>query len=257
MIVCTLKQSSQATLQKYTLKRKILMKKYNLIFIIIAFATSLFAPVCALISLISGYPFSFPSYTAFSILLVVMLAICSAVLTVCREDGVHFSGVILAAVCPFVFMINWLIYMVKSESKAVVIIMTVGLLLSCYITYIVVKNVWIKLGSVAATVFIMVPICFVCFIVYGLHIENSFVKKTVTSSDGNYCAQVVVSTRGGFGERTYLDVYDRNNDVNLGFVKFNAPPKRFYKGDFSLKEDVKMYWSVKDALIIDDEKFEF
>lgn len=233
-----------------------LMKKYNLIFIIIAFATSLFAPLCALISLITRYAFSFPNYKAFSVLLVVLLSICSAVLTVCREDGVHITGVVLAALCPFVFMINWLIYMVKSESRAVTIIMTVGLAVSCYITYIVVKNVWIKLGSVVAAL-IMVPICFVCFIVYGLHIETSLIKKAITSSSGNYCAQVVVSTRGGFGERTYLDIYDKRSDINLGFVKFNAPPKRFYKGDFYLKNEVEMYWSVKDALIINDEKFEF
>lgn len=233
------------------------MKKYNLIFIIIAFATSLFAPVCALISLITGYAFSFPNYTAFAVLLVVLLAICSAVLTVCKEDGVHISGVVLAAFCPFIFMINWLIYMVKSESKTVIAIMTVGFAISFYITYIVVKNIWVRLSSAAATALILAPICFVCFIVYGLHIENSLVKKTVASSSGNYCAQVVVSTHGGFGKRTYLDIYDRGHDVNLGFVKFSAPPKRFYKGDFSLKDNIEMYWSVKDALIINDEKFKF
>ncbi len=233
------------------------MKKYNLLFILIAFAAILFAPLCALISLITGYPFSFPNYTAFSVLLVVLLAICSTVLTVCKEDGVHISGVVFAALCPFLFMINWLIYMVKSESKAVVIIMTVGFAASCYLTYVVVNNLWIKVGSAAATVFIMLPLCFVCFIVYSLHIETSFIKQTVTSADGNYCAQVVVSTRGDFREKTYLDIYDKSRDVNLGFVSFNSPAKRFYKGEFHLEDEVDMYWSIKDTLIINDEKFEF
>ncbi len=233
------------------------MKNYNLIFILIAFATILFAPLCALISLITGSSFSFPNYTVFSILLVMFLLACSVVVTICKKDSIHISGVIIAALFPFFFAINWLIYMIKSESRAVVIIMTVGFALSCYLMCVVVKNVWVKLSSVLATVLIIVPLCFVCFIVYALHIETTFVKQTVNSSDGNYCAQVVVSTRDGLGEKTYLDIYDASRDTNLGFVTFKSAPKRFYKDSLRLEEKVDMYWSVKNDLIINDEKFEF
>ncbi len=132
--------------------------------------------------------------------------------------------------------------------------MTVSLACCVHITLEYGDNAILKTLSVLLAVLMLLPACFISFLVlvFGDFGENTVIK-TVESPDESYYAEVIYADQGALGGDLFIRVCE-DKGFNVLIFKVKKKPVTVYTGEISEMSHMKIYWKNDDCLIINSKE---
>ncbi len=131
----------------------------------------------------------------------------------------------------------------------------IGVVSGCFLLVIYVKRLWIKIIALILSALMLLPMCFVGFIllIFGNLSKNTIVQ-TVESPGGKYYARVIDSDQGALGGDTIVNVYE-NKGIDAVIFRIEKKPQRVYLGPWGAFKNMQIHWKDDGCLVINSVEY--
>ncbi len=231
------------------------MKNKQSIIVFVLVALNGFFPLLCLISYLLGYSVYLSMPVVYSLWLAVIFMYSNYFIKKNEEVEASKTTVVFAAVLPVVTAVNLAVFVFKSESLPIALIMGVCLIFAAVITEKVMEGNKAKVFSVISSAFIcLLAVIFSFVIISSSYFLVKSVEKHVASPDRTYYAEVVNVDQGALGGDTVVYVH-RSRGTNLFFISFNEIPQKVYVGEWGEYKTMQIEWKNEKILIIDGKEY--
>ena len=212
-------------------------------------------PTCSLVAYCFGYTISLFNYAVFSAALAAFSVFSTVLVFVKRKNNaISKADKIMLTFLPLLAIINWAVYLFKSNEHAVIAV-CMPLCFSCSVILSIkhTKPLLLKTISIALPFLAVIPIVFLNLLMLTPMHKNTVVN-TVPSPKGTCYAEIVDSDHGAMGGNTVVYIY-KNKGIDLFAFSITKARERVYMGEWKEYETMKLYWESENCLIINSEEY--
>lgn len=232
------------------------MKKAINVLICLLLAFILFYPIGYFVFLFSGYSFEISSFTAYSIILI-LLSVSLTVVGIIYSERLNTVMIVFLSVMLLMSVINAAMCIYHCHNNVLFIIsvlLSIGCSLFMAIKHIkntVLKIVMLSLFGVGLLFFAKVT--FFLWIFSNIGAEN--IIETYESPSGKYYANLIDDDQGALGGATDVYIYEKDRKIDLFVFRAEKKPQSIYVGRWGEYKNAKIEWKDDNCIIINSKEY--